>query len=101
MRVFENAVAQVDQGLLGGITFTFKATGRRVAPTPWMKQHMGQLHAALRKAGFDVTKGGPPAAAFWNHMIEIAASPPNGLLHAAVASQPLSEIVADLIGDMS
>ncbi len=100
MKIFEDDTAVVNKGIFTGFRFVLKGTGRIVKPTAWMKHRMGELHQALKSANLNAIDDDEVRELFWMYFIELAQSPPNGLLHSAVASEPISAVVQEFASQL-
>lgn len=93
MLIYSSSSGSVRKGWLSGFRFTI-STGQVVKPTPWMKHRMGELHYALKAAGFDSMNDEAMRGLFWEYFLDLAHSPANGLYHRVRAEEPVEEVVA-------
>lgn len=99
MLIYRNEKAAVVAGALWGYRFVFHGTRLRLRPTAWMKRHKRQIDKLLAARGFDTHPSPRVEAAVWDHMIDLANSPLNGLHHQAVASMPIAQVVDEILND--
>ena len=97
MLIYQSEKGEVHKGWITGFKFLMRPSGRTVLPTPFMKHYMGTVHDALKRRGYDMMKDSDVDAEFWERLLDIAASPPNGVYHQVIASSPIEEEVQGII----
>lgn len=102
MIVYVGAGGTVTKNVFRGYSFYPVDLGYRVRPTPWMRAHMAQLSLELVRQGHIehlANTRQPLSRAYWEHMLDLAGGPLNGLLHHAIASMPIAEVAANLVDE--
>lgn len=94
--IYEGRYGRVDSTFWGGFRFTLP-NGRIVKPTPFMKQLLPHADAILKGAGKNIRTMPDVAEGYFSFFLELAASPPNGWHHAAVAQMSDDELLGHLL----
>lgn len=97
MLVYKSDSGEVHKGWITGFKFIVHPSNRPVRPTSFMKHYMGIVHQELKRRGYDMMKDDDVEAEFWERLLDIAASPPNGVYHQVIASQPIETEVQGII----
>lgn len=96
MILYEHRDGTLHWSFFGGLSASL-SNGRKVRAPRWFRRRFREVHHLLKQAGHDPIADPARHEAFWDWVIDVLSSPPNGLAHLAYFEVPPSETAEDLL----
>jgi hypothetical protein len=94
--IYQSEAGTITKGILTGFR-AILPTGRKVKFTRWLAHHCAHVHYEMKRLGYDAINDEDAKELLWEYMLDLCASPPNGLHHQSVAAQQIEEVAQEIV----